>query len=84
MRPNGGPLPAAVAGCAVLCLLILLPIPAAGAELAVVKIVVNREPHGDFLVVLSPDGDVLLRAGDFAALGVRMPSGEGTVIDEDR
>ncbi len=51
---------------------------------AVVKIMLNQEPKGDYIVIIAGDGDVLIRVQDMETLGIRTPSGAGQLKDGER
>ncbi len=64
--------------------LLIVPPGAQGAEIAVVRIIVNQQTQGDFVVSLAQDGDVFIKTGDFSGLGLREPAGPVTVIDNEQ
>ena len=52
-----------------------------GTSEAVLRMIVNLEPKGDFLTLITKDGDVLLRQQDLAALGLADLPGPAVTID---
>lgn len=58
-----------------------IPISALAMETAIVQIVLNREPKGEYFVKLTKDGDYLLRQSDLRAMGFREPAGAAEQID---
>ncbi len=51
---------------------------------AVVKIMLNQEPKGDYIVIIAGDGDVLIRVQDMETLGIRNPTGAVQLRDGER
>ena len=82
-RASRGRYGLATAWVAVLCLLVFPP-PALSAEIAVVRIIVNQQVQGDFLVSLAQDGELFIKISDFPGLGLKDPDGPVTIIDDER
>ncbi|MFA5806739.1 MAG: fimbria/pilus outer membrane usher protein [bacterium] len=61
--------------------LLFLPSAARCADLFYVKVFLNGEEKGDFLVRLLEDGDFLVRTADLAAMGLSVPPGRTTEVD---
>ncbi|MCS7311677.1 MAG: fimbria/pilus outer membrane usher protein [Acidobacteria bacterium] len=51
------------------------------AEPVIVRIVLNQEPKGEFVVYMTPEGDFLVRVEDLQTWGVRLPPGPVTEIE---
>jgi len=64
-----------------ICAFLLLPAAAVRAETMVVRLVVNGEPKGDIFAERTPGGDLLVRASDLAAAGLRETTDAGAEID---
>jgi outer membrane usher protein FimD/PapC len=60
---------------------LFLPSAARGADSFYVKVFLNGEEKGEFLVRLLDDGDFLVRTADLAAMGLSVPPGRTTEID---
>lgn len=60
---------------------LLLPSAARCADSFYVKVSLNGEEKGEFLVRLQDDGDFLVRTADLAAMGLSLPPGRTTEID---
>ena len=60
-----------------------LPSAARCADTFYVKVSLNGEGKGEFLVRLLDDGDFLVRTADLAAMGLSLPPGPTTEIDGD-
>ncbi|MDO8737510.1 fimbria/pilus outer membrane usher protein [Candidatus Deferrimicrobium sp.] len=61
--------------------ILFLPSAARCADLFYVKVSLNGEVKGEFLVRLLDDGDFLVRTADLAAMGLSLPPGRTTEID---
>lgn len=57
------------------------PCTAEGTELIFVRIVLNQEPKGEYLVGIGGDGNVQVRTEDLKMMGFRDPGGETSEID---
>jgi outer membrane usher protein len=51
--------------------------------MAILKVVLNQEEKGDFVVHISDDGDFLVRSEDLKKMGFAEPKGTSTVIDRE-
>ena len=60
---------------------LFLPSAARCADTFYVKVFLNGEEKGEFLVRLLDDGDFLVRTADLAAMGLSVPPGRTTEID---
>lgn len=60
---------------------LFLPSAARCADSFYVKIFLNSEEKGEFLVRLLDDGDFLVRSADLSAIGLSLPPGRTTEID---
>ena len=60
---------------------LFLPSAARCADSFYVKIFLNGEEKGEFLVRLLDDGDFLVRTADLAAMGLSVPPGRTTEVD---
>ncbi|MGB7630560.1 MAG: fimbria/pilus outer membrane usher protein [Candidatus Deferrimicrobium sp.] len=60
---------------------LFLPAAARGAASFYVKVFLNGEEKGEFLVRLLDDGDFLMRTADLEAIGLTVPPGRTTEID---
>jgi len=68
----------------VLLLLLLLPLYSQASQTVVLKVMVNMEDKGDYFIVLTPDGDALIRRADLKEMGFEeVPEGVKIFIDKE-
>lgn len=67
-----------------LLLIVLSAAVAAASETLYLRVVLNGEVRGDFLVMQADDGDYLMRPEDFGSLPLAQPPGKPRVVDGEQ
>jgi|Deesub1362B_J571_1020462.scaffolds.fasta_scaffold00036_38 outer membrane usher protein len=55
---------------------------ALSSEKVILRVILNGQPRGDFILTLTADGDILLRKADLSQIGLRLTESESIFAEE--